>query len=554
MASNWPAAIDHFTNPSPSTPMNQAGDPHSKMHGDAFDAITAIETSVGAAGGIAALDSGGKIAVAAVPDLSNSYVSAAAGSGPLATPFVTQGLYARAVPAPSGEASIQAVCTDPNNTGYLWAVGATSGEIGYTSDNGTTFHPVIAVPTSQAIVQALITPNFMWLLTTAGTSKSGQCWQSPAPNATGSNLAFTKIFDLTGLVNGPGGATGNGPSNSAFRVACLAVQPDESAAYLLTYGGGNDSINLGSASGGIMAAGSDILAVPAGTGLFTGIAAGAQITVAGAGASGGTLTSTVADVFSNKKVRLVDCAQTSVSSATVTLPAQTFGSQNVIGGPFIYVSTNVSGPAASITWTNTKFWGFARHGHSVKIVGGVPWVSLGDFPFPSSPDMPQPPSTHVGVWAATSSAGTTWQQITAANVGAGPYDIINMFPITVAGQAMIVGEADNKFSTGPIFVPTQSNAAQVVPVSPLRTFLPYIQTMRSLCATAEGNLMWYGTGESGSVGPLDGIWISKPPFDRAFLLESLPLGTIANPQEGIAQGGYLWIGNNRITREKFLGQ
>lgn len=475
-------------------------------------------------------------------------------TAPIPTSLVTQGLYARTVPAPSGESSITALCTDPNNAGYLWALGATSGKIGYTSDNGGTFTAVLVNPAaSQAIVQAVITTNWMWLLTAGSTSKSGQAWRSPAPNATGSNLAFTKIFDLTGLVNGPGGAVASGPSNSSFRVGCMAIQPDESAMYLLTYAAGNDTLTLGGGSDGIMSAGSDLLYSPGSSGSFTGCTVGASITVTGAGAAGGTLSTTIVEIYSNKKVRLADCAQTSVSAAAFTQPSQQYGNQAVIGGPFFYVSNNPGAASAStVTFSNTKFWGFAKHGHSVKIIGGVPWVSLGDYPFPSG-QYGYPPTTHVGVWAATSAAATTFTQVTAATQ-VSPYDLINIFPIVVGGQPMIVGESDNKFGTGPIIIPTQTGSSTVVPQSPMKSFLPNLQTMRSLCVTPEGNLMWYGTGESGAVGPVDGVWISKSPFDRAFLLESLTLGTIGNPNEAIVQGAYVWIGNNRIVREKFLGQ
>jgi hypothetical protein len=335
----------------------------------------------------------------------------------------------------------------------------------------------------------------------------------------------------------------------------MAVQPDESYMYLLTYAAGNDAYPLGGASDGIMAAGSDMMYSPGGGGgALQGQTVGATITVSGAGAAGATLTSTIVALYSNKKIRLADCAQTSVSGATFNIPSQTYGNQAVSGGPFIYVSSNIGGAAASITFTNTKFWSYAKHGHAVKIIGGVPWVALGDYPWPNSPDAAQAPSTHVGFHAATSAAGTSWTQKVTANA-ASPYDGINFFPITIGGAPMIIAESDSKYATGPIIVPTQTNTGStVIPLAPMQIYMPHLQTMRSLYLTPEGNIMWYGTGESGNVGPYDGIWMAAAPFTKPFLLEQLTLNTVAAPNEAIAMGNYVWIGNNRITREKFLGQ
>lgn len=478
-------------------------------------------------------------------------------------PFLaTQGLYARTVPAPSGEAYIIPFVGpggDPNNLTYLWAWGVTSGKIGYSSNSGATFSAVIANPNpAHTIVQILITTNFMWVLTTASLSKSGQLWRSPSPNATGSNLAFTKIFDLTGLVNGPGGAVASGPSNSCFRNSCLAVQANESKVYLLTYGGGNDALALGGSADVLMAAGSDLVYSPSSfAGAVGGWTVGATVTVTGAGASGALLTSTCTEVISLKKIRLADCAQTTVSGATFNSPSQSYGSGAVIGGPFFYVSSNANGVSGSITFSLAANWVYAKHGHAVRIIGGVPWVSLGDVFWPSVLDGVQP-VTNVGVLVATDATGTAWTfKFNAAYGSAFAFDVINFYPITVGGQAMIVGESDSNYSPGPVFALVGGAKVQLIPFQPM--VLPQVTTMRCLCVTPEGNLMWMGTGEGGAVGPVATIMLAKAPFSQwqpPIVLETSTTDLFGSPASGdaVIDGAYVWFGNLRIAREKFVGQ
>ena len=99
--------------------------------------------------------------------------------------------------------SITPICTDANVPGRVWATQGSS--IGYTDDHGETFTAKTAQPAA-TIVQAKITTNFMWLLISAQTSKNGSLWRSPKPDANGNGLNFVKQFDLTGMVNGLGGA------------------------------------------------------------------------------------------------------------------------------------------------------------------------------------------------------------------------------------------------------------------------------------------------------------------------------------------------------------
>lgn len=58
MSTNYPGAIDSFTNPVAIDALNDPAVPHASQHSDANDAITAIETALGAnpAGSALALD------------------------------------------------------------------------------------------------------------------------------------------------------------------------------------------------------------------------------------------------------------------------------------------------------------------------------------------------------------------------------------------------------------------------------------------------------------------------------------------------------------------
>jgi len=132
-----------------------------------------------------------------------------------------------------------------------------------------------------------------------------------------------------------------------------------------------------------------------------------------------------------------------------------------------------------------------------------------------------------------------------------PYEPIDFLPVTIDGLPMIVGESDSKMGVGPLIYPTQTGTGGQAPYVAHRLPMPHRQTMRCIYLTPEGDLMWYGTGENGAIGPTDAVWISKSPFTTPVLLESLPLNTVALPQEAIPDGDYVWFGNNRIRVEQF---
>lgn len=477
---------------------------------------------------------------------------------------LTQGLYARSTPTPSGEtAGVNIIAKDPNISGRLWGFGLTSGMIGYTDDDLATFHAIQALPSGAAglspcqmeITHGVAGGDFMFVLFSSSTANQGGLWRAPAPGASPTSLTFTCIQanDATNnLANGPGAAATHTGDGSNYRNQCFAIQPDGSHAYLVNYAAGTASATPTTRTDGIMAAGSDILALPT-TNAFYGSMHGMTITVSGAGAAGAALSATIMRIFGSGKVQLDKVAQTSVSGATVTFPAVSTA-MDVFQGPYIRVCSNpCAADPATVSWSITKQWTLARHAHAVKIIGGVPWVNLGDAPYPNDA-YGWPPSTHVGMWAATDATGATWNQKMAATITA-PYDGINFHPVTIGGQPMIVMESDAKGSIGPIILPTQANNSSLITqYTGQKVQSPVVATMRCAIPTSEGNLMWYGTGESGAVGPVDGVFIAASPFDIPILLEQLTAGTGGTLLNAVEHGSYVYMGKIRITKEKFPGQ
>ena len=215
-----------------------------------------------------------------------------------------------------------------------------------------------------------------------------------------------------------------------------------------------------------------------------------------------------------------------------------YGSTTVTGGPSLYYSSNIdTATAASVVFTKPKTWANGKHCHAVQVIGGVPWVTIGDATF-----------TDLGVWTATNAAAGTWNRRSLygeANGGTTEYGI-NMLPMTIGGQSVVVMEYDGYGPSGPLIHPTQTSSTN----RPTRRLCdlpnPYSGSMRGLTLTAAGHLMWVTTGESAAIGPLDSIWIAKAPFTNPILLESFAsantLGTIGDP---VTNNGYVWFGNYR---------
>ena len=215
-----------------------------------------------------------------------------------------------------------------------------------------------------------------------------------------------------------------------------------------------------------------------------------------------------------------------------------YGSTTVTGGPSLYYSSNIdTATASNIVFTKPKTWTNGKHCHAVQVIGGVPWVTIGDATF-----------TDLGVWTATAANAATWNRRSLygeANGGTTEYGI-NMVPLTIGGQSIVVMEYDGYGPAGPLVHGTQSGSAN----RPTRRLsdlpYPYMGSMRGLTVTAAGHLMWVTTGENAALGPLDSIWIAKAPFTNPILLESFTsnntLGTIG---DAVTSNGYAWFGTYR---------
>ena len=213
----------------------------------------------------------------------------------------------------------------------------------------------------------------------------------------------------------------------------------------------------------------------------------------------------------------------------------------ITGGPSLYCSGSHGG-----SWTKAKTFTDAKHGHAIRFISDKPTVMLGDGLF-----------NGIGLYRSTTLEGTgPWARISqygGAEDGNTLYGI-NFFPITVAGKQMIVSEYDGALNYGPIFYPHHGSDNQKWPLLPAFQLPPqYFGTMRSLTLTPDGNLMWVHTAENGLFGPNETVWISKPPFTAAVLLDSFPSGTMFLG-EPVIDGDHVWFGYYRCRAEKFLGQ
>lgn len=228
-----------------------------------------------------------------------------------------------------------------------------------------------------------------------------------------------------------------------------------------------------------------------------------------------------------------------VSGANVYLVE--YGPTTITGGPSCYYSSN-----SGSTWSKVKTWANGKHAHAVKVIGGVPWVMIGDG---------GTSFTDIGLWTATSAAATVWNQrslfgeMTGGNTNYG----INMVTATIEGNPMVLAEYDGHRAYGPLVFPSQTPTVTSALLPQCTLPGAYVGTMRQLTLTTEGYLMWVTTGESGSVGPLDSVWVSAPPFTVPVLLEALPaaantFGSLGDPVE---DGSYVWFGTSRCHKEAF---
>lgn len=212
----------------------------------------------------------------------------------------------------------------------------------------------------------------------------------------------------------------------------------------------------------------------------------------------------------------------------------------VTGGPSIYYSAS----NGDTPWTKPKTWANAKHGHAIHVINGAPVVMLGDASF-----------TDLGLWRASATNGTgPWTHISLYGeaLGGNTRYGINFVPVTRNGGTRLFVEYDGDERLGPLVFPGPADGPTFRPLQ--RTFeMPsdYPGTMRCLTLTSEGNLMWVWTTENGALGPHDDtVWISKPPFTSAVLIDSFAPSTmfLGDPVE---VGNYVWFGYYLCRKELF---
>ncbi len=181
--------------------------------------------------GVATLDFNAKIPSAQLPNMSATYASAASVVAPPAAGDVTQRLYSRSVPTPSGASTgVVALATDPRVAGRIWVQGLDFAQIGYSDTDGDTWTVKTNPPSGSAAgVQELsFAGGYAWILQGPLAAKSGSLWRSPLPDSAGSGWAWTKMFDLAAPPSGI--STGD---KATFRNACVAVSGTH--VYLVEY-------------------------------------------------------------------------------------------------------------------------------------------------------------------------------------------------------------------------------------------------------------------------------------------------------------------------------
>lgn len=357
---------------------------------------------------------------------------------------VVQGLYQRTA------ISWRALTVDPTVAGRVW--GQDASGISYRDmDGGAAKVVKSALPSAQSAVQMILTPTHAFLVTSGNASRLGQVWRSPAPDANGDGIVWTKIFDLTGGTTTPTEGV-DGGENSYFREQSLAIEGQQ--AYILEYG------------------------------------------------------------------------------ATIT------------GGPSIYYTANIF--ATSMLWTKRHTWVNGKHGHGIRRIGATVYAMIGDAGF-----------SDAGLWRAPD-VGTPWARASIYGEAAGGNTFygINIHPVTIDGAPVILTDNDTKQHASVLLFGDQSN--RTLPLIRFATApIPYgLGTVRQVTVTSEGNVWWVQTGENGAVAPYDSIWMAR--LDRPdvpVMLEAMPstnaLGTLG---PSVESGDYIFIGINRVRKEKFAGQ
>ena len=219
------------------------------------------------------------------------------------------------------------------------------------------------------------------------------------------------------------------------------------------------------------------------------------------------------------------------------------------GGPSIFYS-----PSSGGTWHKVKTFANAKHIHAVRIINGIPWVTVGDA---------GSGWTDRGLWSANKigvdAVWTRRSQSAEADAGVAGNDLypINIIGMDIGGAPMVVGESDGRHPSGPLVFQGQSASGTRPLIELNRVPLPYFGSMRHIILTPENNLMWLQTGEGGAIGDFDTIMVAKGPFfSEAVPCETFPASQnlFASAGDAVLDGDYVWFGRHRIKRPLFPGQ
>lgn len=352
------------------------------------------------------------------------------------------------------------------------------------------------------------------------------------------------VQNLSGKALGPAGAATDGGVNSTYRNSCFDIAPDESFAALIEYGGANATATIAALTDGRMAQYGTFLTSAAGVASSSHI--GLAITVAGAGAGGADLSTTITRIVRSSSPAIFEVSQpalTAVGAATVTFPSATYGAGVIVQGPKAYYSTNPGAAAGSVLWAVAKTFNQGKHGHCIKVRNGAMHAAVGDLggPYPDC-----------GIWTASTAAPTVWSQRSVSPTGSIPKDPINMLPVTIDGVEVWLGESDSSLRDGPLVHRDTTATRSATTEASCKIPPPRVQTMRSLTLVADEAVMWVGTGEAGAVGPITSVWISAKPYIVPVLLEDV--GTDFDAQtlgDPIYSNGFVWFGTYRCVAERF---
>lgn len=233
-------------------------------------------------------------------------------------------------------------------------------------------------------------------------------------------------------------------------------------------------------------------------------------------------------------------ARAGVFSSNSTGTRIYYGNYNADPGtPGAYVYRSGS---SGDTWASGMSVAAARHVHAVAadpVDANTVWATVGD----SAPERGLYKSTDLGV---------NWSKISSDT----RYGIGINFAYSYAGQSdRLILEGDGSAGSANMlsFVAASSGVAHVDLILPPDA--SWNGSARASILTSEKNLVYASTGESGAIGPREGLWIAKgTALNQPVLLEEWASGAQPSWGRTFESGAYLFNGRHRMVRPKFVGQ